>query len=1144
MASLKLIMDVNDDHTESRHINKKDVASDHPVNRGHPYGPPPHTQLPPLPPLPLTTLPPITLPRYDSSSGPSIQPQDISLAVAPSQTKNQGTSWGFKDVNPAASSIPPAVHTRSTMRRRSTASNDSADHMGYGFASSSMGSNYHQSNTPMRPMPSQPHTPELPTRLTPITGRVSRAKKGIPVHVCDICRPPKTFTRAEHLRRHQLGHGPPEYRCPYTNCDKAFHRPDLLARHQQRHEQEGDKVPQTIPSDGKRDHRDPPSSQIGFVPPRSDQIPSDGSSPGSSAPRAKALPNDAVPGMQSESGYAGAQDPYHYPPGLQYNPAVSSPAINWPPQPPRTLPLQPRVEVPITDVPISESWRHSPSTTTTSSYSTTPVSGTEIWTGPVMTPFPNLPQPFPPSSNAVGQIQPGNMFTRRSATSPSYNSGSQPRPYDHLIVPPRVGLGASSPRGSYHQHQRGGSFSSVRSSTPPLNTPSHTQTLASSATALRPRLDTRIQKDALLDSSYGMPDAPFPLEDIALFDAMRAGLEGSANPSYTNDGVGYVNGNLITLGLPIGNGCGFPGAIFSMSLMNPLHGAVAQYLEVYWERVHPVLPIVHRASFESAPEEVLRYAMAAVATQLLDNEKDRVKGTQMHDFAWREVKKILQWNIQVMQAIFLCEYFARFRGQSAVIRPSSLFEELYKRVLYHHPTTLDYTASPSDQHLSIYASWNNWVHAEARRRLLAACFFLDGHAAIYHQQPQAGQSSVDSELTRPPIPLMGSSLRLWGASLADSWAKILAEDPSAGVPVFVPSSETITPDFVSRQMSIDRMIILVTESLRFPCRQGLTASSASARKSSTSEVDPQLHYMNGQFSPPQQEPPCFQPDFLQSPRSRTRSSLEVETRLSSLFPGCPIANTYLALHHTPLHNLLAVSGDSWLFAKKVLPAAVFANHLRGLKAWAENHHHHSSGNINVPTDMADLSVVKATKYAARSIVQFLSPVSSDVSRHAPVEGAGTEDRSSLWGKDISDYWALYVCALIFWASGHKIRSISTIGSTITVATDVQQQQQQRHHSAKRQRTGNNRASSVSRHGSSAATDQHAMTWLRMLAADNITEEDVTRARGRRESMRVVSLVRRRLESDCIGDKNKLYVEAVGVLRRLEEDGERNDKPWF
>ncbi|GAW25678.1 putative C2H2 finger domain-containing protein [Rosellinia necatrix] len=78
----------------------------------------------------------------------------------------------------------------------------------------------------------------IPVRLTPVTGRVSRAKKGVPVHICDICKPSKTFTRAEHLRRHQLSHKPAAFQCEYPGCGKAFHRQDLLTRHTQRHEQD------------------------------------------------------------------------------------------------------------------------------------------------------------------------------------------------------------------------------------------------------------------------------------------------------------------------------------------------------------------------------------------------------------------------------------------------------------------------------------------------------------------------------------------------------------------------------------------------------------------------------------------------------------------------------------------------------------------------------------------------------------------------------------------------------------------------------------------------------------------------------------------------------------------------------------------
>ncbi|KAI3316767.1 hypothetical protein HD806DRAFT_419274 [Xylariaceae sp. AK1471] len=84
----------------------------------------------------------------------------------------------------------------------------------------------------------EPSLGSVPVKLTPITGRVSRAKKGVPVHVCEICKPPKTFTRPEHLRRHQLSHKSAQYQCHFPGCDKAFHRQDLLTRHIQRHKQD------------------------------------------------------------------------------------------------------------------------------------------------------------------------------------------------------------------------------------------------------------------------------------------------------------------------------------------------------------------------------------------------------------------------------------------------------------------------------------------------------------------------------------------------------------------------------------------------------------------------------------------------------------------------------------------------------------------------------------------------------------------------------------------------------------------------------------------------------------------------------------------------------------------------------------------
>lgn len=65
-----------------------------------------------------------------------------------------------------------------------TSNEDMYRHGSHGSGSGSGGGE--QPNRPMGNL-----SGDVPIKLTPITGRVSRAKKGVPVHTCDICRPPK-----------------------------------------------------------------------------------------------------------------------------------------------------------------------------------------------------------------------------------------------------------------------------------------------------------------------------------------------------------------------------------------------------------------------------------------------------------------------------------------------------------------------------------------------------------------------------------------------------------------------------------------------------------------------------------------------------------------------------------------------------------------------------------------------------------------------------------------------------------------------------------------------------------------------------------------------------------------------------------------
>lgn len=178
MASLKFIMDVDDDDDQpdppptARRDGQGDTRYIAPINSSN--------QAPPSQAYPSHVSGPDQVTGQNTSST-SIRPVAGSRR-APATTRN-----------PNAPS-PSASSSRLSRRRPSTASNESMEHAGYGSAasSSSVGAGLNPSNSPMRPMSSTASSSSnMPVKYTPITGRVSRARKGVPVHVCEICRPPK-----------------------------------------------------------------------------------------------------------------------------------------------------------------------------------------------------------------------------------------------------------------------------------------------------------------------------------------------------------------------------------------------------------------------------------------------------------------------------------------------------------------------------------------------------------------------------------------------------------------------------------------------------------------------------------------------------------------------------------------------------------------------------------------------------------------------------------------------------------------------------------------------------------------------------------------------------------------------------------------
>ena len=90
---------------------------------------------------------------------------------------------------------------------------------------------------------------------------------------------------------------------------------------------------------------------------------------------------------------------------------------------------------------------------------------------------------------------------------------------------------------------------------------------------------------------------------------------------------------------PMGPLLGAAASLAALSLSRPVRNAIPEYLDLYWKRCDILFPLVHRRGAGSTGE-LLRCAMAAVATQFLPGKEDRIRGNQLHEFAWHEVKRV------------------------------------------------------------------------------------------------------------------------------------------------------------------------------------------------------------------------------------------------------------------------------------------------------------------------------------------------------------------------------------------------------------------------------------------------------------------------------------------------------------------------
>ncbi|EEU45388.1 uncharacterized protein NECHADRAFT_41324, partial [Fusarium vanettenii 77-13-4] len=873
----------------------------------------------------------------DLASRPSLRPNPSASGSTSSSSHNS------RPDPPTSSTISSVVdHLSSsstnhnmTSRRRSNTSLDSLE------LSSQAGPS---SNAPMRPFTAgvgnEPHV-----KLTPITRKISKAKKGVPVHTCDRC--PKVRYLAPYLNSGH--HSPPDLCCQVPGCNKTFYRKDLLDRHIQR-QYKGAKDPK--PSVSRRNSKTSTQTCPNMTQETGLKMPDNLNGPRMGAMGGSTNNSTMVSGSWTSMTAAPSVSQSYTTPSNMTNTTdnypmggtdyVIGPTTNDTfgqyDSAPRAMPELTMLAIP--DNGASEvRWRDSgmASSASESTYST---------------PSDNIRHPqFPIRTSSEDWINsvPSYQTASNELRNPSIENGAFSVPFTYTSSPPQIyqpvfgDMGLPLP--GYAEGDTFGSADQIPTST---------------VRSMSPSLAV-----AQSETLVAIPSIP---------SGRIFGLSGCG--SQPPDG-----GSLLNIELPV-------------SLNAAASEAVPEYLKVYWDKVHPNYPIIHKHTFGKATVaaaehlEVLRYAMAAVATQYLADKDDRMKGAQLHAYAWQKSKVVVG-------------------GQNK--------------------------SAPFLSTRDTQRAWKTWIETEAHRRLVAACFLLDVHSSRYHEGQHVSAAGLDySSPSTLPIPLTGDTTQLWEAKDAQSWAKTRTK--KSPKTLCNTNLGTLAASNIATAPPFDASVLLAAYSL---------------------------------FLSPLQSPTQASPmDNLKGIQTET-------TPISKLFPSSAVANTYLALQYTPLECLLSVAGESWVFNKKVPEVSTYKEHQKVVEQWCRS----------------DISSIAAV-FAARALKAFLNLGAS--SDQAEENKAKETRRKTVPWTDISDYWGVYVCALICWAFS---------------------------------RTGDRDRSNT------PVSRETATQWI--LAASDMEPADVQSQVQRYEARGVVKLAREALATDCLGGRNIMFEDAVGVLKQLE-----------
>ncbi|KAI9805775.1 MAG: hypothetical protein M1833_005268 [Piccolia ochrophora] len=397
--------------------------------------------------------------------------------------------------------------------------------------------------------------------------------------------------------------------------------------------------------------------------------------------------------------------------------------------------------------------------------------------------------------------------------------------------------------------------------------------------------------------------------------------------------------------------------------------SVEGLLELFWQHFDPLIPIVHRPSFDwKATPAILVAAMATIGAQYA-NMETRNLAVDVHRRCKDQLsERYPQASINSraplvdIQAVVLLEMFGLFRSKRIDVHLSPQFQALYHCFVQNNthgtPHPIKSSAILGNQYTlpDLEVEWERWVELESKRRIVLAVFLADIQRMALFQQTATPQTGA---LARVELPLP-SSPALWQCDSGSAWKYHLQEHGF---------SERRLSDLA---FSVIRRTGSFAPLSTFEVSLILAFAMVVPQPAETSEsLQACLQYF-GSINPT--------PDFN---HSITHHAYELTL-------------------YTPLCELLAVTGESWVLGTKLHHHSDFVNAKKKLSAWV------------------------------RSADAFTAVGHAGHVLHAALSSAG---RNDVLKEGLHAQWAVYVAALVCWAYTSSHRALGDDGGYATGGSD-------------------------------------------------------------------------------------------------------------